>query len=100
MRAFWPPGEAAQVDYEQLRTAVISGCPFAGPAAARFEAQGLCGLIRRPAAQVAFASRLLGASRPPWTPYGDPRLDLLADAYQLVLAVDVTSEIEQEVTGT
>lgn len=100
MRAFWPPVEAAQVDYEQLRAAVINGCPFADPAAARFESEGLCGLIRRPTAEVVFAARLWGAHRPPWTPYGDPRMDVLAHAYQLLICPDNTSEIEREGTGT
>jgi hypothetical protein len=97
MRRFWPPAEAAQVDYEQLRAAVLEGCPLAGPAAARFESEGLWGLIRKPAAPERFTARLWGAIRPPWTPYGDPRVDLLADAYQLVLCPTATTTEE---TGT
>jgi len=49
MRAFWPPGEAAQADYEQLRSAVLQGQPLISLAAARFEHRGLCGLILKPA---------------------------------------------------
>lgn len=98
MRAFWPPAEAAQADYEQLRAAVIDGCGLTGPAAARFEAQGLWGLIRRPCAPAVFTGRLLGATRPPWTPYGDPRQEVLADAYQLVLST--CHQIDREETGT
>jgi hypothetical protein len=29
---------------------------------------------------------VVGARRPAWTPYADPRLDVLAAGYQLVLA--------------
>jgi hypothetical protein len=99
VRAFWPPAEAAQADYEQLRAAVMAGCPLAGASSARFEAEGLWGLIRRPAAPAVFTARLSGAARPPWTPYGDPRLDLLVDAYQLVLASGQPSHREEE-TGS
>lgn len=99
MRAFWPPTEAAQADYEQLRAAVLRGLGPVGVAAARFETQGLWGLIRRPAATEVFTARLWGASRPPWTPYGDPRLGLLADAYQLVISANHNDLIKEE-TGT
>jgi hypothetical protein len=85
MRSLWPPAEAAQADYEHLREAIIEGRPLIGPVAARFEAQGLWGLIRRPVAEPVFVARLHGALRPAWTPYGDPRLDLFADALELVL---------------
>jgi hypothetical protein len=97
MRAPWPAGEAAQADYEQLRQAVLDGHPLAGAAAARFEAQGLWGLIRRPASEPAYVARLLGAARPAWTPYGDPRLDALADAYELIVTI---SDRVLEGTGT
>jgi hypothetical protein len=100
VRTFWPPVEAAQADYEQLRAAVIGRCPLTGPTAARFEAQGLWGLIRRPATPAVFTARLWGATRPPWTPYSDPRLSLLADAYQVVLSPIHPDQIEQEQTGT
>lgn len=98
MRVFWPVLEAAQADYEQLRAAVIDGHGLTGAAAARFEAQGLWGLIRRPCAAAVFTGRLLGATRPPWTPYGDPRQRVLADAYELVLST--WQQIDREETGT
>ena len=41
--------------------------------------------MRRPAAEPVFVARLLGAGRPAWTPYEDPRLVALAAAYELVL---------------
>ena len=45
-RSFWPPAEAAQVDYETLRGHVLelTGLPE-GLAAARFARRGLAGLI-------------------------------------------------------
>lgn len=86
MKRFWPVGEAAQADYEALRVAVLAGTPLCGPAAARFQRAGLWGLIRRPAAEPAFLATLMGALRPAWSPHADPRWDVLADAYQLVLA--------------
>ena len=98
MRRFWPPAESAQADYEVLRQAVLDGRPLANQAGARFEAQGLWGLIRKPAAQPMFSARLIGAVRPPWSPYNDPRLDALADALQLVLNITYTTA--QEATGT
>jgi len=97
MRALWPAGEAAQADYEQLRQAVLNARPLAGATAARFETQGLWGLIRRPVSELVFVARLLGAARPAWTPYGDPRLDVLADAYELIVTV---SDEVMEGTGT
>ena len=92
MTRFWPVGEAAQADYEALRAAVLAGVPWCGPAAARFQRGGLWGLIRRPTADPTFLATLVGALRPPWSPHTDPRLDTLADAYQLVLAAGDTNQ--------
>lgn len=86
MSRLWPVAEAAQADYEALRAAVLARTPPLGPVAARFEAEGLFGLLARPSAAAVYAARLLGAARPAWTPYGDPRLEALADAYLLALA--------------
>lgn len=91
MRRLWPVGEAAQADYEQLRAAVLAGTTPLGAAAARFDRQGMWGLIRRPLADAVFVARLHGGARPPWSPYGDPRLDALADAYLLVLGATSTA---------
>jgi predicted site-specific integrase-resolvase len=77
--------EAAQADYESLREAVLAGTRPLGPAALRFEAAGLWGLLRRPWAEASYGARLFGAPRPAWSPYDDPRLEVLADAYLLVL---------------
>jgi hypothetical protein len=82
----WPVVEAAQADYEQLRAAVLAGLVPMGAAATRFEAAGMWGLIRRPVSTAAFTARLRGAGRPAWTPYVDPRLEALADAYNLLLS--------------
>jgi hypothetical protein len=81
----WPVAEAAQADYERLRAAVLAGAPLATPEAGRFARAGLWGLLRRSAAEPVFVAQLLGALRPAWTPYEDPRLTALAAAYELVL---------------
>lgn len=88
MRAFLPVGEAAQADYERLRAAVLAGTPLVGPVSACFERGGLAGLIASPrtASPPCFAADLIGAGRPAWTPYADPRLEALAESYGLVLA--------------
>lgn len=85
MKRLWAIGEAAQADYERLRAAVLSGSMPIGVAARRFDAEGMWGLIRRPAAEPVFTARMVSVARPAWTPYGDPRLDSLADAYSVVL---------------
>ena len=85
-RSFWPPAEAAQVDYETLRAHALEpgGLPQ-GLAAARFARRGLAGLIAWPSAEPVFDAALLGAPRPPWTPHADPRLDALAAGFALLL---------------
>jgi hypothetical protein len=92
MSRLWPVAEAAQADYETLRTAALAATSLLGPSAARFESAGLFGLIRRPVAEPAFAAQLFGARRAPWTPYGDPRLDALGAAYELILTAAETSD--------
>lgn len=85
-RVFWPPAEAAQADYEMLRTCVLeAGRLPAGLAAARFARRGLAGLIAWPAADPVFRAELAGAARPPWTPRADPREQALAAGYQFLL---------------
>jgi hypothetical protein len=88
MRTFFPLGEASQADYEQLRSAVLAGAPLVGALAARFERGGLAALICSPqASPPCFGVELVGATRPAWTPYADPRLEALADAYDVVIGV-------------
>ena len=88
---FWPAGEAAQADYETLRQHVLAtGFPPDSIAAARFARRGLAGLIAWPAAEPVFRAELLGAPRPPWTPYDDPRLDALAAGFAVLLDAATT----------
>ena len=96
MRARWSAGEAAQADYEALRAAALAGTALLGPAAVRCERRGLAGLVCWPAAERAFVATLVGARRPAWTPYADPRLDVLAAGYQLVLAYQPRLVIAKE----
>jgi hypothetical protein len=85
-RAFWPVGEAAQADYETLRQHVIAaGALPDSLAAARFSRRGLPGLIAWPVAEPIFHADLIGAKRPPWTPYEDPRLQSLAAGFVVLL---------------
>jgi hypothetical protein len=87
MRSFWPPAEAAQADYERLRAAVLAGTVPIGAAVERFARDGLVGLITRPVADPEFVAVISGARRPAWTPHRDPRLEVLAAGYALVLGV-------------
>ena len=85
-RSFWPPAEAAQVDYEALRAQVCEPTRLPGDlAAARFARRGLAGLIAWPAAEQLFVAELEGAARPAWTPHEDPRVSALAAGYQFLL---------------
>jgi hypothetical protein len=80
------PGEPSQAEYEILRTQVLEhGLMPSSPAAARFARRGLAGLIAWPAGEVAFRAVLVGARRPAWSPYADPRLQVLADTFALLL---------------
>ena len=83
---FWPIGEAAQADYEALREAVLLGKPVGSLTAACFARRGLAGLIAWPVSEPAYTAIVIGARRPSWTPNADPRLDALADGYELLLA--------------
>jgi hypothetical protein len=57
-------------------------------AAVRFARRGLGGLIAWPDAEPVFRAELVGALRPAWTPYADPRIEALAAAYRLLLDTD------------
>ena len=85
-RSFWPPTEAAQVDYETLRAQALepSGLPQ-DLAAARYARRGLAGLIAWPSAEPVFVAELVSAARPAWTPHDDPRIAALAASYQFLL---------------
>lgn len=87
MRRFWPPAEASQIDYEELRATVLIGAPLASVAGSRLAAGGLAALIARPVAEPGFFAVLAGAVRPPWTPHVDPRVEALAKSYGLLVKV-------------
>ena len=63
----------------------LAGTRLIGPEAERFQHGGLVALIRRPgAAAPRLVATLVEVPRPRWSPYLDPRLDALADAYALL----------------
>ena len=85
-RSFWPPVQAAQVDYETLRAHVLEQSRLPESlAAARFARRGLTGLITWPSAEPVFVAELVAAARPAWTPHEDPRVAALAVGYQFLL---------------
>jgi len=84
--SFWPPVEAAQIDYEALRAHLLEHDRLPGDlAAARFGRRGLAGLITWPVSEPSLVAELAGASRPAWSPHADPRVDALAASYQFLL---------------
>jgi hypothetical protein len=95
---FWPAADPVQLEYERLREMALAGTRLIGPDAERFQHGGLAALIRRPSSS---ASRLIvtlvEVPRPRWSPYVDPRLDALADAYALLGAVVRDADQSQEV---
>ena len=94
-RSFWPAGEAAQADYEQLRSLALAGVPALGIASRRFERYGL---IACPQAAPAYVASVVGAERPAWTPYEDPRATALADGFQIIVAAHAVT-LGEEQTG-
>ena len=101
VRSFWPPVEAAQIDYETLRTHVLQYDRLHDDvAAARFARRGLAGLISWPVSEAIFIAELAGASRPAWSPHDDPRVDALAACYQFLLdAAETLPPASVTVTG-
>jgi hypothetical protein len=88
-RSFWPPCEAAQLDYEALRAHLLAHDKLPdGLSSARFHRRGLAGLIAWPAAEPVFAAELISAARPAWTPHLDPRVTALAAGYQFLLDIN------------
>jgi hypothetical protein len=100
-RPFWPPSEATQADYEILRSHLLAeGRLPESVAAARFSRRGLAGLIAWPAAEPIFHAQLLGAARPAWSPYLDPRISVLAASYGFLLtAAEQTAAISKGGVG-
>lgn len=85
-RSFWPVAEAAQSDYESLRSHVLTvGALPDWSTGARFSRRGLAGLIAWPTSEPVFRADLVAASRPKWTPHADPRVDALAAGFALLL---------------
>lgn len=93
---FWPATQPAQLDYERLRELALAGVLLLGPEAERFWRGGLAGLIRKPSSSMpALAASLVPVPRPRWSPYEDPRLSALADAYDLLESAIEDREIGQ-----
>lgn len=92
---FWPATDPAQLDYEQLRALALADTLLVGPQAARFQQGGLMALIQRPTVHpFPLNPTVVTVPRPRWSPYADPRLEVLADAYALLTAavLDLTWE--------
>ena len=88
MKPFLPVDEPAQADYEALRAAALAGTPLLSAVSARFERGGLAALICSPrvsGASPCFVAEVMGAPRPAWTPYDDPRREALAESYGLLV---------------
>jgi hypothetical protein len=95
---FWPGTDPVQLEYERLREMALVGTRFIGPQAERFQHGGLVALIRKPgSAATGLIATLVEVPRPRWSPYVDPRLDALADAYALLGAVARDSDRSLEV---
>jgi hypothetical protein len=92
---FWPATDPAQLDYEHLRALALTGTLLVGPQAQRFQRGGLLALIQQPPAPAQpLSATLVEVPRPRWSPYTDPRLEALVDAYTLLTAAvrDLTCE--------
>lgn len=83
----WSPREAAQVEYESLRERILQGGPDQqGLLPTRFQRLGLLGLVAAPQIEPGrWQATVVGAQRPRWSPYADPRVEALADAFQCLL---------------
>lgn len=87
MSRVWPVREPAQADYELLRDSVLRGdAPEQEWLALRFRRLGLAGLVLNPVSEPTWRATVSGARRPLWSPRVDPRLEALADAYELLLS--------------
>jgi hypothetical protein len=99
VQSFWPPVDAAQIDYETLRAHVLNHAGMPDDlAAARFGRRGLAGLITWPVSDPIFVAELRGAARPAWSPHSDPRLGALATGYQFLL--DTAAALPRPITMT
>jgi hypothetical protein len=97
-RSFWPPVEAAQIDYEALRAHVLEHRELPDDlAAARFARRGLGGLITWPVSDPAYVVNVIGSVRPAWTPHEDPRVEALAAGFQFLLDAAAALRVEATV---
>jgi hypothetical protein len=87
MRTLWPVSDPIQAEYDSLRALALADADLCGPPALCFAQKGLAGLIAWRRIESPFSVSLVGAPRPPWTPYTDPRLDALAELYEFLLGV-------------
>jgi len=95
---FWPATDPIQLEYERLREMALAGTRLIGPQAERFQHGGLVALIKRPcSAAHGLVATLIHVPRPRWSPYLDPRLDALADAYVLLGAAARAADQSLEV---
>lgn len=85
MRGAWSVAEGPQSDYEALRAEELDGRGFPCLARLRFERGGLAGLILCPVTEPRLSAVLVGARRPAWSPYEDPRVAVVAEVYGLLL---------------
>jgi len=98
---FWPPAEGAQADYERLREAVLATGRLPDDlTSARFRRRGVAGLIAWPAAEPVFVAEVVGAARPPWSPYADPRVEALAVTYGLLVLGGERDQATLTVSGS
>ena len=82
---FWPATDRAQLDYERLRRLALAEAVLAGTEAECFRRGGLAALIHRPTtSSPRLVAKLVAVPRPRWSPYADPRLEALADAYAML----------------
>lgn len=97
---FWPATAPAQRDYERLREQALGGVLPMGAEAERFRRGGLVALIRRPISLAApLVATLVEVPRPRWSPYEDPRLAALADAYALLTSSDGAADLAGRMEG-
>lgn len=96
---FWPATDPAQLDYERLREMALAGTLLDGvhDNYERFQRNGLVGLIRKPTPWPGerLITTLVEVPRPRWSPYSDPRLEALADAYGMLTAPVLESTLQE-----
>lgn len=98
---FWPATLPAQLDYERLREQTLRGVLPVGAEAERFRRGGLVALIRRPSSlALPVVATVVAVPRPRWSPYDDPRLAALADAYDLLTRSECAADLAWRMEGT